>query len=136
MSSEENKTLIAEIFRQKTETGTNGPLLAAMEPDAVWTQTGSSRFSRDYQGPEDFRKNCLELVTKQLAGGNKSHLRDIRAVEDQVIVQWKGESQTHAGTRYDNEYCWIFTMNEGRITRVVAYLDTLLLEKVMDESAS
>ena len=136
MSSEENKQLIAEIFRQKTDTGTNAPLLAAMEPDAVWTLTGSSRFSRDYQGPEDFRKNCLELVTKQLAGVNKSHLRDIRAVDDQVFVQWRGESQTHSGMRYDNEYCWIFTMNKGRITRVVAYLDTFLLEKLMDEAAA
>ena len=135
MGSEENKQLIAEIFRQKTETGTNAPLLAAMEPDAVWTLTGSSRFSRDYQGPEDFRENCLELVTGQLAGVNKSHLRDIHAVDDRVFVQWKGESQTRAGTRYDNEYCWIFTMKEGRIIRVVAYLDTFLLEKVMDEAA-
>ena len=133
-SSEENKQIVAEIFRRKAETGTNEPLLTAMEPDAVWTVTGTSRMSRDYQGPDDLQDNCLKVLARHLAGGNKAHLQDIRAVEDKVFVQWKGESETHAGTRYDNDYCWVFTMKEGRITRVVAYLDTFLLETVLDEA--
>lgn len=120
-----------EIFELKSRTGSNERLLAALTDDARWTIAGSSRMSRLYAGKADLLDHCLEPLGRRLRGKVRAKVDEILDAGDTVIVRWKGESETHWGERYDNDYCWVLAWERGRIVRVVAYLDTLLLERVM-----
>jgi ketosteroid isomerase-like protein len=120
-----------EIFELKIRTGSNERLLAALADDASWTIAGSSRMSRTYRGKADLLENCLEPLGRRLAGKVRAKVEEMLDAGDVIAVRWKGESATTWGERYDNDYCWVLTWQRDRIVRVVAYLDTLLLERVM-----
>lgn len=120
-----------EIFDLKTRTGSNERLLAALADDARWTIAGSSCMSRLYESKADLVDHCLEPLGRRLRGKVRAKVDELLDAGDTVIVRWKGESETLWGERYDNDYCWVLSWAGGRIVRVVAYLDTLLLERVM-----
>jgi ketosteroid isomerase-like protein len=120
-----------EIFRIKAETGSNEALLAALDADVLWTITGSGCASRTYHGKADLVDHILAPLARRLEGTVRSRVEEVLDAGDTVIVRWTGESRTLWGEPYENEYCWLLTWDRGRIVRVVAYLDTLLLERVM-----
>jgi ketosteroid isomerase-like protein len=120
-----------EIFRLKAETGGNEALLAALDDDVRWTIPGSCCASRTYEGKADLVEGILAPLGRRLEGAVRSRVHEVLDAGDTIIVRWRGEGRTTWGEPYENEYCWHLTWNAGRIVRVVAYLDTLLLEHVM-----
>jgi len=120
-----------EIFRQKAETGSNEALLAALDDDVRWTIAGSGCASRLYEGKVDLVEGILAPLARRLTGSVRSQVHEMLDAGDTIIVRWRGASQTLWGDPYENEYCWHLTWKAGRIVRVVAYIDTLLLERVM-----
>jgi ketosteroid isomerase-like protein len=56
----------------------------------------------------------------------------IEALEDgRVIYLGNANLRGKNGKPYFNEYCWIFTIKNGRITRLLEFCDTVMLETVM-----
>jgi uncharacterized protein len=49
------------------------------------------------------------------------------ADDDLVVVEARGDNLTGAGARYDNEYCYIIRVVEGRLVELTEYLDTELV---------
>ena len=37
---------------------------------------------------------------------------------------------TKDGNQYDNEYCWVYTCQDGQIAKMVEYVDTLHASRV------
>jgi ketosteroid isomerase-like protein len=120
-----------ESFRRKAETGSNEALLAALDDEVRWTLTGSCGVSRTYEGKADLVDNLLAPLAQRLEGAIRSQVEEVLDAGDTLIVRWRGDGRTLWGEPYENEYCWHLTWEAGRIVRVVAYLDTLLLERVM-----
>lgn len=52
---------------------------------------------------------------------------------DHVAVEARGGMVTKAGLRYDNEYCLIFRLENGKIVEVTKYLDSALCLSVIGE---
>jgi ketosteroid isomerase-like protein len=52
------------------------------------------------------------------------------AEEDTVVIQWVGTGTTKTGQPYNNSYCYIIHMENGKITRGTAYLDTDLVGSI------
>ena len=50
---------------------------------------------------------------------------------DHVAVQAKGNAETHEGDRYDNDYCFVFTLKNNKIVKVVEYMDTILADQAL-----
>jgi len=50
---------------------------------------------------------------------------------DTVVVEAKGDNVTKSGDRYDNEYCMVWRIQNGRITQIKEYCDTALVERVL-----
>ena len=50
---------------------------------------------------------------------------------DFVVVEAKGDNVTKAGVRYDNHYCMIWRIENGRIEEIREYLDSALFERVL-----
>lgn len=50
---------------------------------------------------------------------------------DIVVVEAKGDNVTKSGERYDNEYCMVWRVANGRILQIKEYCDTALVERVL-----
>jgi ketosteroid isomerase-like protein len=48
-----------------------------------------------------------------------------------VVVQARGDAVTKAGAPYDNEYCFIYRVEDGSIREVTEYLDTELVTSAL-----
>jgi uncharacterized protein len=51
-------------------------------------------------------------------------LRGVYADGDTVIVEERMRATLADGGHYDNDYCFVFEMDDGRIRRVREYMDT------------
>ena len=66
-------------------------------------------------------------MAELLAEGARPVSYDIVAEGDRVVLMWSGRGTMRNGAPYDNEYCWLLDLDDGRIRRVKAYLDTELV---------
>jgi ketosteroid isomerase-like protein len=46
-------------------------------------------------------------------------------------VQQSLSAKTLDGESYENEYCWVYTCREGRIARIVEYVDTWKAARIL-----
>lgn len=49
---------------------------------------------------------------------------------DTAVVQQAISAMTKDGNQYDNEYCWVYTCQDGQIAKMVEYVDTLHASRV------
>ena len=47
---------------------------------------------------------------------------------DIVVVEAEGDNVTKAGVRYDNDYCLVFRLEDGKIKEIREYCDLALCE--------
>jgi len=130
-SPDENRLAILDAFAVKAETGSNQALIDLFAEDLVWTIQGSGALCRRYESREDFVENCLKVLGARIDGSIRSEVKYCLAEDDRVVLLWKGSGRTIWGEPYDNDYCWIFRFQEGRIVEGMAYIDTHLLDRVM-----
>ena len=50
---------------------------------------------------------------------------------DFVVVEAKGDNVTRTGVRYDNDYCLVFRLENGKIREVREYCDSVLTESAL-----
>jgi len=48
---------------------------------------------------------------------------------DYVVTQARGNSRTKSGSSYNNTYCHVFRIANGKVQEVTEYLDTELVTK-------
>jgi len=131
-SSDANRRAILDAFALKAENGSNQALIDLFADDLVWTIQGSGALCRRYESRDDFVDNCLKVLGARIDGTIRSEVNHCLAEGDRVVLLWKGSGRTIWGEPYDNDYCWIFRFQEGRIVEGMAYIDTHLLDRVMN----
>ncbi|MET4019905.1 ketosteroid isomerase-like protein [Bradyrhizobium sp. S3.2.12] len=80
-----------------------------------------------------------EAILNDLHGYVRTRLRDrTRTVAhrfiadgDVVVVEAKGDNVTPEGVRYDNDYCLVFRLEDGKIKEIREYCDSTLTEKAL-----
>jgi uncharacterized protein len=128
MSTAENKKMIRDAFDAWSR-GDGRGFFKLVADDVQWTVIGSTPISRTYTSKSDFR-NALRAMSEHLAGELKVVVRDVIAEGDKVAVQFESHATGKNGTAYDQTYCWILRMADGRAREVIAYLDTELVTKL------
>ena len=58
-------------------------------------------------------------------------LEMVLADGDHVVVLARGDTMTTEGQRYNNDYCFVFRLEAGKIVSVREYLDTKLADAVL-----
>ena len=48
-----------------------------------------------------------------------------------MVVEARGDMMTKAGERYDNHYCLIYRIEDGKIREIREYQDSTLCERVL-----
>lgn len=101
---------------------------ALFADDIVYELKGSTPVSGTYRGLESIVDDFFTPWRKQIDGDLVVHVDELIGEGERVVALGHGEAKTIHGLRYDNDYAFVFTVRDGRITRVQEYLDTALVE--------
>jgi ketosteroid isomerase-like protein len=103
-----------------------------MADDFRWTIKGETAWSRTYEGKAAVLDELLGPLMSQIAGRYRNAAERFIAEGDYVVVQCQGSSETKSGERYDNAYCYVCRFDDGKLRELVEYLDTALVDRVLD----
>ncbi len=126
MGASENKALIQQMYRGLAE-GDPEAFLGALSDDVRWTIIGNTIFSKTYAGKRQLIEGLFEPFTKQIEGGAKIEPRNLIAEGDFVAMQAQGKARTVYGKDYNNTYCHVFRIRDGKVVEATEYLDTELV---------
>ena len=71
-------------------------------------------------------KRSRACALRELRDGVSQLCRGDHRAGDRVVVLARGEVKTVRGEDYNNEYCFVFRMREGKVLEVREYCDTAL----------
>jgi len=130
MSAAENKQLLQRIF-DELDQGNSRPLVEAMADGFTWTVAGTTRWSRRYEGKEAVLNELFAALRARIDGRIRNTAHRFIAEGDHVVVEARGHNRTRDGKAYDNAYCFVFRVADGRLQEVTEYMDTLLVSSVL-----
>lgn len=130
MKPEENKAILTAVFAE-TAKGNGRPFVEALADDVQWTIIGTTPWSKTYVGKEAVIKDLLRPLGRQLGGASVIAASQFIAEGDLVVVQATGHNTTVRGQKYENAYCWVIRMREGKVCELTEYADTQLIESVL-----
>jgi ketosteroid isomerase-like protein len=135
MSAIDNKKLMQEIF---AAAGNPDPavrdrslFIACLAEDARWVVTGQYSWSRTFTGKQSILNDLHGHVRSLLVDRVRTVAHRFIADDDFVVVEAKGSNVTRTGARYDNDYCLVFHLENGKIKEVREYCDSVLTEKAL-----
>jgi ketosteroid isomerase-like protein len=130
MGTAENKETIKRIYAA-LEHGDRSVFGASVHPDYVWRFPGHCSWSKRFSGQEEVRTRLLKPLFALFATEYRAKVINLVAEGDTVVAEVRGDVQTKAGKRYNNEYCFLFKFRGDKITEIVEYCDTDLEERVL-----
>lgn len=129
-TTEVNRATIREAF-EHWEHGDSAPFFALVAADVRWTVIGTTDISGTFEGKRAFIERAAGKLTAHFDGPLTATIVDIGADGDKVYLQWKGSARSTMGLPYDQTYCWVLTFRDGKVVEAVAYLDTDLVNRVL-----
>ena len=129
MSTDANKQVVRRLY-SAISAGDAEAFMNHMTDDVEWYFIGSHRFAGTMKGKEDIRKNLLEPLGNELTGLIQLEIKQLIAEGDKVVAEMQGTSKSTAGKDYNNTYCIILTVKDGKIREMREYLDTELVTAV------
>lgn len=125
----ENKKLIQQGFDHWSNgTGSFFDLLA---DDLQWTITGSTPLSKTYRSKKEFMEEVIDPLNERLSKKIVPTVTGLYADGDMVIALWEGKATAIDGKPYNASYSWNMQMKNGKITKVVAFLDGIEFADIM-----
>lgn len=132
MSTAENKQLLQQIFAEMAK-GNSRPLVESMADDFSWTVSGTSKWSRTYAGKHAVLNELFAALRPHMADRIKTIAHRFIAEEDFVVVEARGSNTTKSGKPYNNTYCFVFRVEDGKLKEVTEYMDTFLVAVILGE---
>lgn len=129
MGAAENKQLVLDFY----EAGAKGDMdtcFSLLADDIVWTNIGTTKFSGRFEGKQALVAQLLDPLFSQLKAGIASEIENLIAEGDVVVAQTAGRAETLDGKPYNNTYCQVMRIRDGKIAEVKEYLDTALIDAV------
>ncbi len=126
MGAAENKQLIQTMFAELSK-GNAEAFLGNMADNVRFTIIGTTKYSGTCNGKQELIQKVLAPLTAQLEGGLTITPENFIAEGDYVAMQARGKSTTKTGKSYNNTYCQVFRLANGKVQEVTEYLDTELV---------
>lgn len=133
MGIAENKQVVLDFY----DAGARGDMDACfslLADDITWTNIGSTKFSGTYNGKQAIVENLLGPLFSQLKAGISSQVEQLIAEGDTVVAQTLGTAESVDGVPYNNTYCQVIQVCDGKIANVKEYMDTALIDSVFGPS--
>jgi uncharacterized protein len=132
MNAADNKRLVQRIFDELGK-GNSRPFVDSMADDFSWTIAGASKWSRKYEGKQAVIRDLFGVLRAALTPPIVTIGRRFIADGDYVAVEAQGRNTTKDGIPYNNTYCFVFRLAEGKLREVTEYMDTELVGAVLPD---
>ena len=101
---------------------------ALFADDIVYDLKGTTPVSGIYRGLDQLVNEFFVPWRKQIDGDLIVHVDEMIGDGERVVVLGHGEAMTVFKVPYNNDYAFVFTVKAGKITQVVEFLDTAMVE--------
>jgi len=130
MSAAANRKLVQQVYADAANR--SGTTFADnLADDASWIVTGQYSWSHQFKGREAILNGLMGHFRSFFAERPRIVGYNFIADGDYVAVEARGDNVTKAGLRYDNQYCMVFRIENGRIKEIKEYCDSTLVERVL-----
>ena len=123
------KSLFANL-----ENGKSGAFFEHVADDVNWTVMGTHPLAGTYRTKADFLAHTFARLDKILEEGVVLRVTNILVDGDSAAVELESLSTALNGKPFDNTYCWMVRFSNGTIVEVRAYLDSALVQRLIDEN--
>lgn len=124
MSAEENIQLVRDFFARMSAGGPEAirPLL---HEEATWTVTAKSiPGSGSHHGHKGILEEFLGPFQGVFKEGPVIEIRTIISQGDLVACETHGTGTFQDGRPYDNNYCWMIEVKDGKVYHLKEYMDS------------
>lgn len=128
MNSDDHKRIVASFFAAGNR-GDMDTCLGLLADDIRWTNIGSTRFSGTFAGKQSVLEDLLGPLFSRLRDGIATEIEDLVAEGDLVVALSRGTAETVDGKPYNNRYCQVMRLRNGRIVAVTEFMDTALVDE-------
>lgn len=129
-TTDANRQLLQEIFAGLA-LGDPKRFTESMADDFCWTVTGTTAWSGTYRGKQAVMNELMRPLFANFADHYVNAAHRFIADGDWVVVECQGKVKTRTGKRYDNKYCWVCRVEDGRLKEVIEYMDTELVASTL-----
>ena len=135
MSAADNKRLMHHIFAELAN-GNAQPFVDSMADDFSWTISGTTKWSKKYAGKQAVIGELLAGLQVALNPPIRLIAERFFADDDHVVVEAYGINTTKTGKPYNNRYCFVFRLANGKLQELTEYLDTELVSAAFGDLAA
>ncbi|MGC2596868.1 MAG: nuclear transport factor 2 family protein [Nitrososphaeraceae archaeon] len=114
--------------------GNGDAFFTSVADDVNWTVMGTHPLAGVYNSKADFLKSTFERLSRILKGGVILKVTHIFVSGDIAVVEMTSTSTTLNGKPWPNTYCWILRFVDGIVKEVRAYVDSYLVQQVIEEN--
>ena len=130
MSASDNKKALQAVF-EAMAVGNTRPFGELMADDCIWSSPGQSIWSGTWRGKKAMNDQLFAPLYKRFEGKYTNHAARFIADGDVVVIEARGEMTSKTGVPYNNEYCLIYRLRDGKIVEITEYNDSALCERVL-----
>jgi ketosteroid isomerase-like protein len=112
--------------------GDGGPFMASLGEDVRWTIIGTTTWSGTYDGKRAVRDELMRPLFAQFADRYINTATRILAEDDVVVIECRGKVTTKAGKPYDQTYCYVCRLADGKVRELTEYLDTEVVSSALE----
>jgi uncharacterized protein len=116
------------------ENGRSGAFFEHVADDVNWTVMGTHPLAGTYHTKANFLAHTFARLDKILKEGVVLRVTNILVDGDSAAVELESLSTALNGIPFDNTYCWMVHFSHGTIVEVRAYLDSALVQRLIDEN--
>ena len=122
-----NKQLLRHVYAEISK-GNVQPLLDSLADDVEWTIIGSTALSGTSRGKQEVIDKLLKPLRARLADGPIVFQPERFIAEGEyVVMQAQGRATALSGKPYNNTYCIVCRIVDGKVKELVDYIDTELI---------
>ena len=127
MGAAENKQILRHVYAEISK-GNVQALLDALAEDVQWTIIGATALSGTSRGKQQVIEKLLQPLRARLADGPLVFTADRFIAEgEHVVMEARGQATAKSGKPYNNTYCIVARIVDGKIKEMTDYIDTELI---------
>lgn len=127
-----NKQIMQAIYAELAK-GNGKPFVDAMADDFCWIMIGTTSWSGTYRGKQTVRKELLDPLFARFSTQYTNTAQRFIADGDYVVVECRGRVTTKAGKPYNNTYCNVCRLADGKLRELTEYFDTELVTAALGD---
>jgi uncharacterized protein len=134
MGAAENKQLLQHVFSELSK-GNPRPFAESLADDVRWTIIGTTEWSKTFDGKQAVLTELLGPLSANFDEPIRVTAHRFIAEDDFVVVEGRGQATTRAGKAYNNTYCWVYRIADGKVQEMTEYLDTQLAATALEKTS-